>query len=946
MKILIAALAVIVAALLAAAYVALPQYVETRLRAASGAELTVERVGWGETSIIDIRRGDGLTIATITARYDLSELSDGFVRELSIDGMVLRGTVTSDGVSFQALEPLLAGGGTDAWVLPLDVIALRNSRVELAAPTGEITISVEGLIDVIEQRDLAGLLDITILAAPIALNGRLTLAASQGTGYDAQLEITEAILGSMPPLAGEMAALLKHDQLSVDGALYTPDGALALTASVTIVDIAEAGSRFDLDAELWITDPASLDQASLGQGRMALNLSGLIPTSTDITKLALSGVLDLALDEVTLAGVGDGLSLAGVMTVGTSGGIVTVASENISFDARHLDLAKPTDNLAVDLKTLQIQLWPGPAGVVIDGAVSGSMDLGDDSVIAVDLAGNLDLDPHGVPRRFDLRYLTASARHIDFGGSRFSVDDLALSLAGTPEVFTGTAQVALSSDSFTAAGLSLTQPELTLETALAYGSEGLSLALVTGSSLDAAGLLIAGLEPLALHVKTIGESVFAIAKDGPISYDLRLALPATTIATLTQTAVVTLPALRLKGVDGNGVMEIAGGALELPGQDIALDGIDALLDLSEGMLRGNFTSRELRHPAVALLAASGSLDFADDVLDFSTSLSDGGALAVNVAGRHELASGAGSASFEMARLTLDPAGARPEDLAPGLSGLASDVMGAIAAVGSFTWGSAGLTSEATLLVEDLSLNTADIRLEKANAVIAFDSLLPLSTAPGQQAAIGLIDAGLPLTDGLIEFQLRPDGALYVENAVWRLAGGHLTTQNFLFDPDAERHAFTLVVDDLDLAELVALSEIDDISASGRLSGRAPVTVTADGFAITGGRLETASGGGLLRYAPPLAPAALRQGGEGATLALTVLENFRYESLAIDIDRDAGGDAEIAVHLRGANPDVYDGYPIEFNLNISGPIDQMLRRGLEGYRVPDAVAERLQGFGNQ
>jgi hypothetical protein len=138
--------------------------------------------------------------------------------------------------------------------------------------------------------------------------------------------------------------------------------------------------------------------------------------------------------------------------------------------------------------------------------------------------------------------------------------------------------------------------------------------------------------------------------------------------------------------------------------------------------------------------------------------------------------------------------------------------------------------------------------------------------------------------------------------------------------------------------------VDDISATGRLSGRAPVTVTAEGLAITGGWLETAPGGGLLRYAPAVSPAALRQGGEGATLALTVLENFRYESLRIDIDREAGGETEIAVHLRGANADVYDGYPIEFNLNISGPIDQMLRRGLEGYRVPDAVAERLRGFG--
>ena len=40
-------------------------------------------------------------------------------------------------------------------------------------------------------------------------------------------------------------------------------------------------------------------------------------------------------------------------------------------------------------------------------------------------------------------------------------------------------------------------------------------------------------------------------------------------------------------------------------------------------------------------------------------------------------------------------------------------------------------------------------------MIAFDRLAPLSTPPGQQLAIGLVDVGLPLTDGLLTFDLEP-----------------------------------------------------------------------------------------------------------------------------------------------------------------------------------------------
>ena len=961
MKVLAAVFTFLMTAVFAAAFfvvVALPRLVENKLLAAladtgvGDAELTVERVGWRQASIVDLRIGDGLTIAVITAGYTPGEIVDGRLRELIVEGLILRGAVSGDGVAFAALDPWLGDSvDAEAPALPLDTIVLQNSRVELTTPLGDVTVTAEGTVHVIEGRELDGLLDITILAAPASLIGRLSFAVSKAKGYDAQLEITETFLGSAPPLAGEIAATLEAGRLAVDGALYTPDGALALTAAITIADIAARGSRFTLDADLWVTDPPLLNQLSLSEGRVAVTLSGVIPVTAEPSGLTLAGSLDLDLDGVSLPGVGEGLSLSGTMTVETNRGVVTIASEQgLRLEASHLELPEPADTLRLDLKPMRAVLRPGRDGFAVDGAATGRLRLGGNGIITADFAGRLDVDADGTPRRFDLRRLTASASDLVFGGVVFDVDGLRLSLAGTPEAFTGNAQATLSTDSVTRAGVSLTRAVLRLTTALAYGRDGLTLTLGEGVSLDAAYLTVPGLAPLAFHVETAGESVITMAGDGRIRHDLRLALPATEIEVSSLAATVTLPALRLRGVFGadyRGTLEITGGALRLPGRDIALDGIDASLELDERKLRGDFTARSLRHPAVAPLAVTGSFDLAGGVLGFTGRLTGGGdALSVEVAGRHDLTAGSGGATVEMARLTLDPATLRLGDLAPGLGGFATDVLGTIAAVGRLGWGDGGLTSEATLLIEDLSLDAGDIRFERVNSVIAFDSLWPPSTPPAQQVAIGLIDAGLPLTDGIIDFQLRPDGVLNVENAVWRWAGGRLKTQGVRLDPNAERHGFTLEVDDLDLAEIAALADLADLSASGRLSGRVPVAVTAEGFAIVAGRLETAPGGGLLRYAPALAPAALRQGGEGATLALSVLENFRYETLRIDIDRDAGGDAEIAVHLRGSNADVYDGYPIEFNLNISGPIDRMLRRGLVGYRVPDAVTERLQGFGGQ
>jgi hypothetical protein len=35
--------------------------------------------------------------------------------------------------------------------------------------------------------------------------------------------------------------------------------------------------------------------------------------------------------------------------------------------------------------------------------------------------------------------------------------------------------------------------------------------------------------------------------------------------------------------------------------------------------------------------------------------------------------------------------------------------------------------------------------------------------------------------------------------------------------------------------------------------------------------------------------------------------------------------------------------VEFNLNVSGKLDQILNRGLAGYRIPDTIRDKLDDF---
>jgi hypothetical protein len=101
---------------------------------------------------------------------------------------------------------------------------------------------------------------------------------------------------------------------------------------------------------------------------------------------------------------------------------------------------------------------------------------------------------------------------------------------------------------------------------------------------------------------------------------------------------------------------------------------------------------------------------------------------------------------------------------------------------------------------------------------------------------------------------------------------------------------------------------------------------------------------VLRYDADSAPSALRAGGEGVGLLLQALENFRYERLEITLDGSTDATMDIGLHPAGANPDLYDGHPIEFNLDLEGELGNILRQGVASYQIPDRIRERMQGFG--
>jgi hypothetical protein len=396
-------------------------------------------------------------------------------------------------------------------------------------------------------------------------------------------------------------------------------------------------------------------------------------------------------------------------------------------------------------------------------------------------------------------------------------------------------------------------------------------------------------------------------------------------------------------------IDLKDGQLTVPQHALTLEGITTAVGVtSAGLVPERevpITVARLRHggPAwFAPLALQGTLVPGAEGVAFAAEVRRiGGGATLGVRGEHR-AGGSGRATVALAPVTFGPS-LQPKDLSALAAGLVSDVSGQIAVDGELTWSALGLSGRLAVLVDQLALTSGPARLAQVNGVVELDRVWPPSTPPGQQLAIGLLDLGLPLTQGLTTFQLLPGPRIDVAQLEWRLAGGTVRAEPFSLGSPLEGTNVTLRAQQLDLGPLLKLTRLDGLSGEGSLDGVLPIQLSGGAAVIEGGELA-AAGPGVLRYARDAAPAALQSGGEGVDLLLQALENFHYEELRITLDGRTDAAMDIGLHLGGANPDLYGGHPIEFNLDLQGEFGNILRQGVASYQIPDRVRERMLRFG--
>ncbi|MEO7179130.1 MAG: YdbH domain-containing protein, partial [Allosphingosinicella sp.] len=308
---------------------------------------------------------------------------------------------------------------------------------------------------------------------------------------------------------------------------------------------------------------------------------------------------------------------------------------------------------------------------------------------------------------------------------------------------------------------------------------------------------------------------------------------------------------------------------------------------------------------------------------------------------HSLATGRGRADLDVPGIRFDK-DYQPEQLTRLTTGVIALVNGILKGQGEIEWDPSGARSSGTFSTDDMDFAAAFGPVENLSTSLHFTDLLGLASAPGQEAKVGLVRAGIDVLDGRIRYQLLPGLQVKVESGHWPFAGGQLILEETVLDfskPSEKRLTFR--VEGLDAALFIQKMEFANIAATGTFDGVIPMVFDERGGRIVGGHLVARPQGGTLSYIGELTDKEL---GVYGKLAFDALKSMLYSKLTIDLDGSLEGEFLAGIQLDGVARDpaltVAPGggikgmvagralgqlakIPFEFNIKVKGPFRALI-----------------------
>lgn len=394
----------------------------------------------------------------------------------------------------------------------------------------------------------------------------------------------------------------------------------------------------------------------------------------------------------------------------------------------------------------------------------------------------------------------------------------------------------------------------------------------------------------------------------------------------------------------------------LSSHDLRADGTDIDVRVSgvegmslEGAVKIDTLGSTLKSPPFTPFSADISGNTDKGVLRFKGDLKHKTTgIVLPVTGRHAFDGGRGSGTVRMRETAFSATGFQPGDILPELSKHEVTVTGGriglnVDIAWDFEPGRNPVSASGDILVKNLSGDRNEISWQGVNGVVAFNTARK-RIVRDQEIAIGVLDAGLPLTGGLVKFSYeRPTQTLFVSESSWDVANGRILTGPFDMQLDDPRASVTLTAQSLDLGALFKLAALEGLDVTGSVSGALPLRITPREIEIIDGKLEAETPGSIL-YSIDAMPEFLKNPDNPNVKHLrTALQNFDYESLSLNISAESGQTQTIRLKARGTNEEFYGGAPVEINLNLEGALQNVLKYNLGAYQLPETIQKHIEEY---
>lgn len=188
--------------------------------------------------------------------------------------------------------------------------------------------------------------------------------------------------------------------------------------------------------------------------------------------------------------------------------------------------------------------------------------------------------------------------------------------------------------------------------------------------------------------------------------------------------------------------------------------------------------------------------------------------------------------------------------------------------------------------------------------------------------ITLSELNLKLKRPRLEFELKDlaNKKLIIKNSSFLVFNGKITgSGSFLFDGSSD---LNISLDNLDLKSLMDYYPQDKISAEGSISGNLPLKTKNGAFTISNGKVKATTPGKI--KAELFSDNGSTSLNSQLALLSKALKNYNYSSLSSELNLSKKGDLQIALHLKGNNPDFQNGREVNLNIDITENIPALIK----------------------